>query len=208
MFNFWSNSGSLLAALGRTQEALDAMDRAQGLFPDSADLHLQRGQVLMLMGKNYEAEKEYRHSIVLAPRAGAWELLGDLLWSQQRYDEAIDAMREAAEIAFSPDNLYLKLGFLEARRQRPQQALDAFDQAARFGVAHDSSTSAGAEFYAALAEGRGHAWFAMGETPRAVEFQEQAVRFAPNARRWQDLANLYQGLGRTSDAERALQQIK
>lgn len=185
------------------------MDVAQGIFPDNAHLRMDRGQLLMLLGKSDEAEQVFRRSIELKSSAEAWEMLCDLLWSEQHYDEALAAIQKATEISFSPDRLYVKYGLLASRRQRPREALAAFDQAARFAARRDSSTTSGAEFYAALAEGRGHAWFLLGDLQRAIEFQEQAVHFTPrDGRRWKDLAYLYQATGRTSDAQQALQQIK
>ncbi len=209
LFNFWTNSAFLFAVLGRAQEALAALDVAQGIFPDSAHLRLQRGDALLRLGRLSEGERELRKSIDLEPDESSWERLSNLLISEQRYEEAAAALRTAAEISLEPAQLYFELGELESKLRHGDAALAAFDKALKFGNGIDSSTRSGAEFYARVHEGRARVWYAMGDLQRAVEAEEQAVHFTPNdGRRWKDLANLYQMLGRTQDAQHAREQIK
>lgn len=208
LFTFWTNAGVMLATLGRSQEALEALNKAQFIFPDSAAVHRVRGRLLAGMGKMREAELELGRSAELDPRNGPWEELATLLWQDGRYDEATVALHKGAELLLQPARLYLKLGEAEARLQRPQEALSALDQAAKFSAWVDSSTAIGAEFNAKIAEDRAGIWLSQGNVQRAVEFEEQAVHFTPhNAQRRMKLAALYQALGRTSDAQQALQQV-
>jgi tetratricopeptide (TPR) repeat protein len=208
-FNFWTNAGFVLAMLGRPQEALDDLDKAQEDFPHSAHLHLQRGDALMRMGKTNEAERELRESIANDPNEGTWEILSSLLWAEQRQDESLTALRNAADVSLAPVELYLELGQREAALQRGKEALADFDEAEKFGVAVDRSTKPGAEFHAELAESRARVWFAMGDALHAIESEEQALQLTPgDKRRWRDLAALYEAMGRNSDAQLALQRAQ
>jgi len=55
-----------------------------------------------------------------------------------------------------------------------------------------------------IATGRAKAWYQLGDTARAVSFQEDAVKLAPNdAKLWLGLADLYEAEGRTTLAEQA-----
>jgi Flp pilus assembly protein TadD len=55
-----------------------------------------------------------------------------------------------------------------------------------------------------LAHGRSSAWNALGDLARAVSYQEEAVRDAPQVTSlWLQLANLYDRQGRLAEAQRA-----
>jgi len=208
-FNFWTNAGFGLAMLGRPQEALDDLDKAQEDFPRSAHLHLQRGDALMRLGKANDAERELRESIAIESNESTWEILSSLLWAGQRPDEALTALRNAADISLAPVQLYLELGQREAALQRGKEALADFDEAEEFGRAIDRSTTSGAEFHAEVAESRARVWFAMGDAQQAIDLEQQALQLTPgDKRRWKDLAALYEAMGRNSDAQLALQRAQ
>jgi tetratricopeptide (TPR) repeat protein len=205
LFNFWSNSAVVLDVLGRSQEALSALTTAEQLVPLSGPVHFERGDLLGKLGSLAEAERELRAAVELRPDENCWFGLSSVLWAEQRYDEAAEALRKAAELSLTPQRYYVQLARLELQRRRPTQSLEALDLAMKFSVVQDESAM-GAEFQAEVAEGRAQAWFALGDMQRAAGFEEQAVRFTPgNADRWKDMANLYQAMGRTSEASRAMQ---
>jgi tetratricopeptide (TPR) repeat protein len=205
LFNFWTNAAFLLAMLDRPKEAIEALDVAQRIYPDSSHLHLQSGHALMRLGRLNDAERELRRSIQLEPEVVSWEMLSDLLWSEQRHEESVVELRKAAEMALQPQQLYLKIAQRETQLQHGKEALAAFDQAVKFAVDLDTSTSAASEFCAQIAEGRARVYFAMGDTQRAIAFQEQALRFTPgDIRRWKEIAGLYHALGRDADAQEAM----
>jgi len=202
--NFWSNAAVMMDVLGRPQEALPALDTAEKLAPWSGPVRFERGTLLGKLGSLAEAERELRESVELRPDENCWSGLSSVLWAQQRYDEAAEALNKAAELSLTPQRYYVQLARLELQRGRSTQSLAALDVAMRFSVVHDDSAM-GAEFQAEVAEGRAQAWFALGDMQRAAGFEEQAVRFTPDsAERWRDMANLYQALGRSSEAEQAM----
>lgn len=209
LFNFWTNSGFMLVILGRTEEALAALDKAEEIYADSAHLHFQRGGVLAVAGKLQQSETELHKAIELEPDDSSWLLLSQVLTAEQRYDDAMEALRTAAETALQPQFLYLQLGKLEAQAGHGQEALAALDRSAQFYGTPDVLTASSAGFVADIEETRAKIWYETGDTRRALEFEEKAVHLTPtDARRLKELANLYQALGRTSEAQQALSQIK
>jgi Flp pilus assembly protein TadD len=88
--------------------------------------------------------------------------------------------------------------------RQPQQALTAFDAAMRTSPSGEQSAGSGAGFHALVATGRAKAWYQLGDVGRSTEFQEQAVRLAPDdPKLWSGLADLYQVQGRMPEAEQA-----
>jgi Flp pilus assembly protein TadD len=207
-FNFFSNAAVLMDVLGRPQEALQELETAEKLAPWSGPVRYERGALLGKLGNLDEAERELRESVELRPDENSWSGLSSVLLAEQRYEEAAEVLNKAAEVSFAPQRYYVQLSRLELQRRQPTQSLAALDEAMKFSVVNDESAM-GAEFQAEVAEGRAQAWFALGDMQRAAGFEEQAVRFTPdNAERWNDMANLYQALGRSSEAEQAMQHAK
>ena len=119
------------------------------------------------------------------------------------------ARRKAAELSLQPQALYLDLANAELGRQHPREALAAFDKVLRFDIRSNNTTPEVAEINVRIAEGRARAWMQLGDNQRAVEFEVAAVTLIPeNRNSWIDLATLYKSLGRTPDAEKALQRAQ
>src|SRR5258708_3756598 len=87
---------------------------------------------------------------------------------------------------------------------QPQAALEAFDKADASSPFREGGESLGATFNSLIATGRAKAWYQLGDVAKAVSFQEEAVKLAPDdARLWLGLADLYQAQGRTAEAGQA-----
>ena len=141
---YHGNYGSVLQALGRTEEAIAHYGRALALRPDHPDVLNSLGSVLQSLGQLGEAEARYRDA--LARRPGFPEALGNLgtvLHALGRFDEALTCLSEAvARDRESPDArmglgaLLFDLGRLaEAEEQyRNAVALDAHDPEAHAGL--------------------------------------------------------------------------
>lgn len=85
----WTALGSVLKQLGRDDDALVAMRRAQVLMPEAARVHYDLGVVLHGLGQLEEAEASYHRAIQLQPNdALARNNLGRLLYQLGRLDEA------------------------------------------------------------------------------------------------------------------------
>lgn len=207
LYNFDSNAGALLYVLNRDQEALAAFDDAQAIFSGDANLHLFRGQLLQAQGRVPEAEQEYLTAVRLKPSDAGWFLLARLDVSQRRYAEAAQALANSARLSTDPYDRYRNLGQAYMVLHRPKEALAAFDRAQSTSPYKSGEASAaGAEFQAQIAEGRARAWRELNDLTRAVQFEEQALKFTPNVpARWMELAALYDAQGRPDLAAQARQ---
>jgi tetratricopeptide (TPR) repeat protein len=204
LFNFSANSGEILYTLGRYPEALAALDRAQSIFSGSAHLHLIRGLLLEHTARATEAEAEFRTSLSLEPTDQGWFVLGLFYMAEKRYADATEVFQRSAESSSRPHNSWMLLGQAYLQMNQPDQALVALDKAEASSPFRDDGESLGASFNSLLATGRAKAWYQLGDVARAVSFQEDAVKLAPNdAKLWLGLADLYDKQGRTAQAEQA-----
>jgi len=204
LFNSWSNAAGILYSLGRYPEALAYLDRAQTIFSDNANLHLTRALVLEHTGHSAEAEEEFRASLRIEPRDETWLDLGLFYLTQKRYADAVEIFRQSAEHSSRPHDMWMLLGQAYLQINQPEQALVAFDKAVASSPLRDEGESLGAAFNSLIATGRAKAWYQLGDITRAVSFQEDAVKLAPNdAKLWLGLADLYDAQGHKAQAEQA-----
>lgn len=177
-FNQWADSASVLAALGRYPEALEAAKQAEEAFPESAFVPWLRGNIHYFTGLYAEAERDYKTAISIAPEFPLyWFSLAVAYKRQGRIPETIQAQRHAIDISTMPQPAALvKLARLYLDTQQPRQASETFNEAVR---------SASPELLAARGpfslsfqadQGRAAAWRALGDTKRAAEFDQQAVQ--------------------------------
>jgi Flp pilus assembly protein TadD len=204
LFNALANAAAILYSLGRYPEALAYLDRAQNILSDSANLHLTRALVLERTGRAAEAEAEFRTSIRLELRDESWLDLGLFFLTQKRSADAVEVFKRSAETSSRPHDLWMLLGQAYLQMNQPEQALVALDRAVASSPFRDEGESLGANFNSLIATGRAKAWYQLGDVARAVSFQEEAVKLAPNdAKLWLGLADLYEAQGRTAQAEEA-----
>jgi Tfp pilus assembly protein PilF len=203
-FNSWANAAGILYSLGRYSEAIAYLDHAQTIFADNANLHLTRALVLERTGRAAEAEAEFRTSLHLEPSDEAWLDFGLFYMTQKRYAEAVDVFRRSAESSARPHDMWMLLGQAELQMNQPQPALEAFDKAEASRPFRNEGESLGASFSSMVATGRAKAWYQLGDVTKAVSFQEEAVKLAPNdSQLWLGLADLYDAQGRTTKAAEA-----
>jgi tetratricopeptide (TPR) repeat protein len=203
-FNQWANAASVLAALDRNPEALAAADKAIAIFPGSAIVHMVRADALNAMNRAPEAETEYLAAVSLHPSEFTWRSLADYYQKQDRGPETIEALKTAIQLQPRPEAPLVQLGYYYLHLQRPSDALEAFDEAARSAPPELTAITGRGSFSYNVASGRAAAWNALGDAGRATSFQEEAVRLAPDAPQpWITLAKLYQRQGRVAEAERA-----
>jgi tetratricopeptide (TPR) repeat protein len=203
-FNSWANAAGILYSLGRYPEALAYLDHAQTIFDDNANLHLTRALVLEHTNRAAEADAEFRTSLHLESSDEAWLDLGLFYMTQKRYAEAVEVFRRSAQSSARPHDMWMLLGQAELQMNQPQAALEAFDKAEAARPFRGGGESLGASFNSLIATGRAKAWYQLGDVEKAVSFQEEAVKFAPNdSQLWLGLADLYDAQGRTTKAAEA-----
>ena len=124
--------------------------------------------------------------------------------TEQRYADATQFFREAAESSSHPHDMWMLLGQAYLQMHRPKPALEALDKAEATSPFSAESDSLGARFHSMVATGRAKAWYQLGDVAQAVSYQEQAVKFEPgDSQLWMGLADLYDAQGRTAEAVRA-----
>lgn len=203
-FNQWANAASLLAALGRTPEALSATDEAISIFPDSAFVRWLRGTLLYGEGRRSEAEQEYVLAVTLGPSEATWSALATFYQQEGRVPEAIHALRQASRLSLKPYLAQVKLAHYYLQIRQPKATLHVLDEAVRIAPAEALADTGKKSLRFDVARGRSAAWDASGDLGRAVSFQEEATQLAPDdAGAWSRLAKLYQRQGRFTDEYRA-----
>jgi len=204
LFNFYANAGGVLYSLERYVEAIASLDRAQSICQDNASVHLLRALVLEQTGKPDEAENEFRTSLSLDPSDEAWFDLGLFYMTQRRYADAAEVLRKSAAVSARPHDMWLTLGLAYLQMHEPHPALEALDKAEAASPFGDAGAALGSAFDSLIATGRSKAWYQLGDVERAVSYQEEAVKLAPNdPKLWSGLADLYEVQGRTTKAAEA-----
>lgn len=131
-----------------------------------------------------------------------WSNLGDIYHREGRLAEEIAAWQRAADLRHRPESELLSLGYAELAARRPREALKAFDRAS--AILPQPAKPADNAFLANLAHGRAISWNELEDVNRAIAFEEETLRLAPNrASDWLDLARLYDREQRVEDAQRA-----
>lgn len=201
-FNQWSNAATVLHGLGRNAEALEAISRALSIFQDSGYLHARRGSLLLDAQRFSEAKQEFLLAVELQPTGEVWSLLGELYHQDGQLPDAIHAWEQASDLLRDPAPALLSLAYANLEAHQPQEALRFFDRTAR--EIEPQNTGSDRSLMASLAHGRAVAYSTLGDWTHAVQFQEETVRIAPDRNSdWLYLADLYERIGRVSDAQAA-----
>jgi tetratricopeptide (TPR) repeat protein len=209
-FNQWANAAAVLYVLGRNSEAFAATTRALTIFPDSAMIHIVRGNLLAQAGNLATAEQQYVLANDLEPTGYSWVTLAMFYGQQGRLAEKIDAWKHVVELApiSASAAALLSLGNSYLEAHRPQDALQSFEEAASRLPRQPATEDNANPILANLAHGRALAWVALGDANRAISLEEEAVRIMPNKPEyWTILADLYDRQGQHDAAQRARERI-
>ena len=156
---------TLLAALGRSDEALREIRLAEELDPLSHAISVTVVVVLFLARKFDEALEQLDKTLELEPNfasAHAWR--GILYATVGRHDEVPAAVERAAQLAPDNPNVWIGLGYSYATTGQREKAIDIIDQA----------HARGAVGWTALI------WAALGENDKAFECLEQQLLASPS----------------------------
>jgi tetratricopeptide (TPR) repeat protein len=204
LFQSLMNRASIYYLLSRDAEAADDLSHAQAIFADDPNLHLLRGQLAQVHNQPPEAEQEYQASVRLRPTDVAWYTLAGLYAAEGRYSDAVHALRESAALSQVDYDRYRALGKVYLLMDEPQNALEAFEEAARRSPVQGPGKDPDPEFSARIAEGTAAAYRKLGKLDLAIAAQQKAIDLTPGAAgRWQVLAELYQSEGRSAQAAEA-----
>jgi tetratricopeptide (TPR) repeat protein len=117
------------AERGDLQRARAALERLAWVGRDSAVLHHQLANALLLRGRDAEALAEYQRALALGPGAATWQAIGQLHARGRRWEEAASAFEQAASLGAEDDRVFYELGRARLRLGDPGRAALAFERA-------------------------------------------------------------------------------
>ncbi len=113
----------------RGEEALRRLDDLSKRFPESPMGPDAKGEVLLRLGKNAEAQESFRAAIARAPKwwIGYRDLAGAQLAANQ-VDTAVQTMRNGKSLVAQPDALATELATLWQRVGKPDAAIAEYEE--------------------------------------------------------------------------------
>jgi tetratricopeptide (TPR) repeat protein len=203
-FNRWANAAAVLAALGRSYEALAAADEAQRIFADSSSVHWLRGNLFAGMSRTQEAEDEFLKAAALDPSENTLSSLGMLYYRQGRGPEARRAIQKAVQVSLQPYLANLRFARFCLNSAETELALQSLEEVLRRAPDDALAETGNGSIRFQVARMRAEAWHKQGDLPHAIASAEEAVQLGPvDAAAWADLAKLYALDGRAADGLRA-----
>jgi tetratricopeptide (TPR) repeat protein/capsular polysaccharide biosynthesis protein len=192
----WTELGTTLYRLDRTEDALASYRRACELAPHEAGAHFGASLVLAHLGRTEEAIQEVEVALWLRPGVAPYfSHLGHLLLRTGRRADGIAAFRNA--LKSDPDNagIHNLLVDLMLQDQRPQEALHHAARAAECAPSEPQYQVRAANLLARQLR-----------LVEAVAVYRRAIELLPGDRTLQtELGRLYVRLGRPEEAAQALQ---
>ncbi|HEV3410215.1 MAG TPA: tetratricopeptide repeat protein, partial [Chthoniobacterales bacterium] len=159
-YGFW-----YLAVVGRHEEAIAALKRAQDLDPLSPIISTNLGAVLGDAGRFDEAVAQLRRTIALHPRfANAHWKLGFVFLRNGRFADALREFQEGSRLAPDEAGHQIGIAIAQAYAGRTDEARTALEQLLQSPTGHVPP------YWLAMV------YAALGETERALESLEQAYR--------------------------------
>jgi serine/threonine-protein kinase len=165
--------GEVLAATGRTPEAIGVLRKAVERDPSSVPAILALASALRKGGDVDGAERALRRLVELRPTAwDGFNRLGTLYFLTGRYEKAAEAFRKV--ISLNPDvaRAHYNLGGVYLRLGRFDEALAAFDESNRVAPSPQAYSN------------RGFAYYLLGRFPEAASSWRRASELAPKDYRW------------------------
>jgi tetratricopeptide (TPR) repeat protein len=170
-FSQWASAANILYTLDRNYKALTATDKAMGIFPSSAIVHLIRAGIFYRLGRFPEAQHECLEAVSLYPSEYTWSALSEFYRKQGRDADAISALKKAIQFQARNELLLVKLGYYFLSLGQPKEALAAFDQAVQRAVPEDINPTGRDSFRYNVATGRARAYEILGDVERAISYQ-------------------------------------
>ncbi|MGD9894999.1 MAG: protein kinase family protein, partial [Dehalococcoidia bacterium] len=225
----WHNRGASLAAMGRTDEALECYRRAVELDSSLAKPWHNMAHILMEQ-KNYEQALQYfDKAIEVGSESESWNDKGMALWALQRFDQALQCFDEAARsdpnyglpwrnkgtvLELLDQSSNADLSYREAIARNPRDAeawrlrgnllgrMGKFPEAAQCFQVLTQLNESDADAWRMSGVAQENA----GDLAEAISCYGRAVRLNPNdAGTWYALAVSQQRLGHMAEAAASLQ---
>ncbi|HET9334972.1 MAG TPA: sulfotransferase, partial [Sphingomicrobium sp.] len=133
----WNNFGNALNEADQPERAVEALERARGLNPGAAVVHLNLGRALASADRHEDSLRAFQEAARRDPEDGmaAFEL-GKCLTRLGRPEEALPILGKAARLCRTNPNVFLVIGFTYARLQDLKQAEQSYRVALHVDPAH------------------------------------------------------------------------
>ena len=112
----------------RYSEAADQYRRVLELLPDHGPAHTNLATTLLALGREKEAEVEFKKSLALSPDYAAFSNLGVIYYNQKRFAEAVDMTEQALKINDKDYRLWNNLAIAYQWLGRLEKAKGAFGE--------------------------------------------------------------------------------
>jgi eukaryotic-like serine/threonine-protein kinase len=178
---------------GRTEDALEELDKTLALQPNNDEAHRLLGQALQQAGRSEEAATAYRRAIDLRPNY--WRnhaSLGGLYYSMGRYDDALGAFKRITEVQPDSPRGFHNVGIVYYHMGDHEKALEWYMQAIAVSPMPESYSAVGTIYY--------H----QERYEAAAEAFRHAIKLSPNdGAQHGNLGDALARLNRRADAEEA-----
>ena len=194
----YNNLGYVLAAEGRTTEAIEQYQAALDLNPGFADCDNNLGTAFLHQGQLDKAFECYRRALAIDPKFAEVENnLGILLTKEGKPSEAIEHYQKAIELKPTRAEFYNNLGNLLANQGRAADAIPEFEKALE--IEPDNT-----QFHYNLA----NIAFSQGKWDEAINHYQQAMKGMPdNVHAHYQLGLAYQCSNQSAAAIREFQTV-
>ncbi len=168
------NLGALFHDSGRFEQAIEYFNRAMQVEPKNPLALQNLASCYYNVGDVSRAESAARGALELEPSSVGYRLLGFILETQQKYDEALGCYEEA--VAKDPDNGYAHLDAarLYNNSHRIPQYLECARRAAELLARQDDKEGLTSAYWEL-----GWAYYQAGELEKSVEASRKAVELDP-----------------------------
>lgn len=202
MVDAWENLGIALHRLGRSTEALQALEKAMTLSGGTAHIAIATGHVLLDMERLDEARRHAELALGNSPSA-AHTLLAEVAMAAEDLDGAERAARQALESRGARVGPIVVLAQVLRERDRLGEALALTDDALREQAENGSDAKSPGLYFV-----RGDLFARLGQAADAeLAFLKEIELFPADARSYTRLAALYAALGQNERAGAALRQL-
>ncbi len=199
----WFGLGNIFSDRAQSEEAIEAYRRSIELEPTDARVYHNLALV-------YEAQDQYdlavdyyklaiERQVVESDRAISWHNLGTIYHQRGRYQEAIAALRRAAELDPTSPLPWNSLGNVYKELEQPQQTIRAYRRAIQLDPTYAQPYNNLGFFYEQL-----------GQYEEAMTLYRQVIEQHPSHKdrsvSWNNLGNIYRHLKQEKEAIEAYQQ--
>lgn len=165
----------LMKAAGTAEEnenyllAEELLKRVLAKEPKHKLAYGRLGYVLLAQGKIKDATEALSEQTKINPfDDSAYELLGQVLWAQKKYEDAEAAFRKQIEVTPLDESAHGNLGRMLIERRKYKEAVPELEQA--ISLNPDEAP----RYEIAL----GHAYAKLGQTPKAIEAFDRAIKLS------------------------------